>query len=71
MTRSLARRLNRVEKTPVARPARRWRCIVRGPDDTDETLDAKIRDKIARGAASEHDRFLILCWEWGEQEADN
>jgi hypothetical protein len=41
---------------------RRTHYVWQGMDETDDALQARIRAKIASGAASPRDRFITFCW---------
>jgi hypothetical protein len=71
MISSLARLIDRAEKTHAAESAeRRTHFVWREPDDTAETIRAKIRQKIADEGASPGDRFVSVGWR-SDEEPDN
>ena len=60
MKSSLVRQVARAEQ--VRAGTRRTHTFFRNPGETPETVHAQIRDKIARGDASPHDRFITFFW---------
>ena len=60
MKSSLVRQVGRAEQ--VRASELRTHTFFQNPGETDEMMEAQIRDKIARGDASPHDRFVIFFW---------
>jgi len=60
MKSSLVRQVVRAEQACVSE--RRTHTFFRNPGETQEMVRAQIREKIARGDASPHDRFVTFFW---------
>ena len=60
MMSSKLRRIGRVELARVAE--RRTHTFFRDPGETQEMVQAQIREKIASGEASPSDRFVTFFW---------
>jgi hypothetical protein len=57
---SVMRRIRHAERARAAE--RRTHTFFRDPGETQETVDARIREKIASGEASPSDRFVTFFW---------
>jgi hypothetical protein len=66
MMSSKLRRIGRVELARVAE--RRTHTFFRDPGETQEMVQARIREKIASGEASPSDRFVTFFWRAPEGE---
>jgi hypothetical protein len=66
MKASLLRKADRVAKARAPKPVMRF--LWWDLDEPYEAVEARIREKIARGEASEHDRFVTFTWTRPEDE---
>jgi hypothetical protein len=68
MSRSLQRRLDALAKK-IFTGEPNVRFVFKEDGDTDEDVEAKKRDLIARGFATPYDRIITFCWQSKKGEA--
>ena len=62
---SIVRQVVRAEQ--VRASERRIHTFFRNPGETQEMVQAQMREKIASGEASPHDRFVTFFWKDSEE----